>query len=123
MACVVGEHVGSATYYINNQSDLDLYYVFPIPDVRLTPDTTKIIVSKSSNEIHQDGIIGVNPTPSMTFEFIWLYASINDSIKVVYNHYPVIDEEWIIIEQNLGKSGYGSTVYELLIENSDLDLN
>ena len=121
--CITGESVGRATYYINNQSDVDLYYVFPMPYVRLSPDTTKIIVSKSSNEIYQDGMIGVNPTPSETFAFIWLYASIDDTFRIVYSQDPVVDKEWNIIEQNLGRSGYGLTVFELLIENSDLDLN
>jgi hypothetical protein len=122
-----GHPNSSADFYINNQSDFDLYIALnnKPPGVALVlpydsfPSNTKIAV------FHRIAIGGNHSfTPSETLEWIYLYMEINDSVdlKTVYQQNPIIDDKWDLVEQNSGKGGT-SNVWELIIENSDLDLN
>jgi hypothetical protein len=119
-----GEEFGSSEFYINNQSDSNLYsIIIPLHDA--ADWDTLLISSKSSVKIFTEGFISsVPPNPSESIDRIILYTSIDNSInrKMVYLFYPVTNDRWETIEYNERKGGT-RVVYELLIENSDLDLN
>jgi hypothetical protein len=86
-------------------------------------DSSYFVSSNTSIKILEDGMFGVNPKPTDSFQYIRLYTSINGSIKIVFELDPIINERWIVTEKNIGVSGYGSTTYELVIEDSDLDFD
>ena len=113
---IFGEYFNSSEYYVNNQSDYNLHVeVFS----KIKIDTT-YFAHKSTVKLGDSR----GALPSIAFDLIRFYLSTNDSSnnKLVYELYPVTDDRWEVIEVNSTKN-YEDLVYELLIENSDLDLN
>ncbi len=122
-----GHPNSSADFYVNNQSDFDLYITIensPPGEPPFLPYDP--IPTKSSLKIFERGAIGANYsiTPAEELEWINLYIQINDSTdyKLVYKQNPIINEKWDLIEHISGKGGT-SNVWELLVENSDLNFN
>ena len=119
-----GEHGGIAAYYVHNQSDFDLDIEFLTgPGLGSMIDSSKSVNSNSFILILEDGIIGGDPKPSDSFSSLKLFTSVDTTKKLVFKLDPVDDESWDILDQNLGPSGNDSTTYQLLILNSDLDLD
>jgi len=113
----LGEYFDHSAYYINNQSDYNLHV--EALSIIVEIDTT-YFAHKSTVKIGESR----GALPSIAFDLIRFYLSTNDSSnnKLVYELYPVTDDRWEVIEDNSTKN-YEDLVYELLIENSDLDLN
>jgi hypothetical protein len=121
---VIDEPAGSAVYYLNNETDYVLNVEFMTTwELGFKVDSSNIVSSNTKVKLLEDAMFGVNPEPSHSFKSIRLYTFINNSKKPVFEMDPIIDERWSIIEQNIGKSGYGNTAYQLIVENSDLDIN
>lgn len=114
---IFGEYFDHSEYYINNQSDYDLHVEV---SSRIVEIDTTYFAHKSIVKIGESR----GGSPSIAFEVIRFYLSTNDSSnnKLAYELIPVTDDRWEVIEDNSTKN-YKDLVYELLIENSDLDLN
>ncbi len=121
---LIVEPAGAAHYYINNQSELTLAIEF-VTSVALgsNVDDSFSLDPNSKIQIFSDGIIGVNPMPTNSFQEIKFHAMVDGAKKLVYILSPMVNDRWTIIEKEIPESGYGLTKYELLIETIDLTLD
>lgn len=114
---MITESVGSAEYFINNQMGTDIILIYrKSEELGFEPDTTHVIERNTSIKILEDGIIGVNPVPENSFSEIKIYESsdLNNPIKILS---PVKNDDWSLIDQDLGSSGYGLSTYEMKLTN------
>lgn len=119
---VVSDAAGYAEYYINNQTDIDLVAIFEkSEDLGSEIDTTEILSAKNSLKILEDAIIGVNPVPADSFMEIKFYDAENLNSEPLLTISPVGNEDWVITGQDFGTSRYGSTIYELILRNENLN--
>lgn len=117
---VIKEPAGSAQYVIGNQSNSDLRVIFTKSrELNSEVDTSEVIESMTSAMIFKDGIIGENPKPSDSFSKIEFYEA-SDFSSPVYVFEPVDDEQWRIVSQDPGVSGYGLTIYEFSLTGDQL---
>ncbi len=117
------EPAGSAEYYINNKTEVNLSALITTSTELGSKNRTLTILNKQSTLIYTDGAIGVNPVPTNTFSKIEIYSTTNNVNSLLLKFSPVSNEDWKIIEQDLGKTGYGLTKYELLVTNEILGNN
>ena len=112
------EPVGSAHYFIQNQTESDLRVDFTASK-ELNFETRSILVpSDSSKVIFTDGIIGVNPKPSDSFSSIRIFKApeLTDVLLVMD---PIEDNDWTILSRKFDTSGYGLTEYEFTVNNPE----
>ena len=117
------EPAGAAQYYINNKTDIDFTIVITTSVELGSIDSTTTALNKQSTLIYTDGIIGVNPVPTNTFKDIQFYSTIDGTQTLLLEFSPVSNDDWNIIEQDLGETGYGLTKYEMLLTENLLDNN
>lgn len=118
---VITEPAGSAEYFINNQTNTDIIIIFQRSEgLGSEIDTSNVIESNTSLKILEDGIIGVNPVPENSFDEIKFYESsdLNNPFSILS---PVENEDWTITDEDIGTSGYGLTVYEIILKNEILN--
>ncbi|WP_031425042.1 hypothetical protein [Flavimarina sp. Hel_I_48] len=82
-------------------------------------DSSKTVIANSRLEVFTDGDIGINPAPEDSFSKLEFYTSTNDSAVLTID--PVLNEDWKVIEQDLGDSGFGLITYEYTVTNTDLN--
>lgn len=110
---IITEPAGSAQYFINNETNKDIIIIYKTSkELGFETDTTQIIQKNTSLKIFEDGLIGVNPAPENSFSEIRFYES-SDLVNSFATLLPVVNEDWSIINQNLDRSGYGLTTYEI----------
>lgn len=110
---IITEPAGSAQYFINNETNKDIIIIYKTSKaLGFETDTTQIIQKNTSLKIFEDGLIGVNPAPENSFSEIRFYES-SDLVNSFATLLPVVNEDWSIINQNLDRSGYGLTTYEI----------
>ncbi|WP_217363311.1 hypothetical protein [Winogradskyella undariae] len=110
---IIIEPAGSAEYFINNETNKDIVIIYQkSEELGFEIDTTDVIEKNTSLKIFEDGIIGVNPVPKNSFSEIKFYES-QDLINTFSILSPVENEDWTVINQDLGSSGYGLTTYEI----------
>ncbi|MGB3774327.1 MAG: hypothetical protein WA951_03640 [Leeuwenhoekiella sp.] len=117
---IITDFGGASIYFIDNQSDNDLKITLTTSEqLGLQIDSSKTIMANSRLELFTDADIGVNPAPEDSFSKIEFYESTNDS--AIFTIDPIINEDWILIDQDLSDSGFGLTTYEYIITNTDLN--
>ena len=99
------EPAGQANYFINNQTDIDLYYGIGESAVIIEPNSTKLIT--------QDGGIGTKaPLPSDGLGGrLHLYS--NSQGTLVFEQDPVKDSDWI--EERQDDQYYGLVHYTFVV--------
>lgn len=113
---------GAAHYYINNVSDIDVAIIFiKSEELGLETSDSQTIASNSAVKIFEDGKIGSNPQPENSFSEISFYNSPENGDAPLFKITTVINENWTIIDQDLGDSGYGLTSYQFTITNDHLN--
>ena len=110
---IIVEPAGSAAYFINNETTKDLIVIYQkSEELGLEIDTTNVIEKNTSVKILEDAIFGVNPVPINSFREIKFYES-SDLDNPIITLSPVENEDWTVINQDFGSSGYGLTTYEI----------
>lgn len=117
------EPVGISDYFIRNSTDIDLSIVFTkSKELGNEVDSTKIVLSNNNEKLLEDAIIGVNPRPSNSFEKIEFFeAPVNKTSQPLLTISPIIDDNWVIVQQNLNSNGLGITVFEFVITNDRIN--
>lgn len=116
---LIEEPAGSAHYYIDNQSNVDLKIIFTkSPELASEVDSSGV-PANSSKLIFTDGIIGVNPKPSDSFSQINFYKTTEDT--AVFTIDSLDNDKWSIIGRDIGDSGYGLTKYQFTITENELN--
>ena len=117
------EPVGIADYFIRNRTDIDLSIVFSkSKELGNEVDSTKIVLNNNNEKILEDAIIGVNPRPSNSFEKIEFFeAPVNKTSEPLFTISPIINDNWVIVQQNLNSNGLGITVFEFVITNDSIN--
>ena len=122
-SCQVREDAGAADYYIVNNSSTDLQIVYvTVPQLGSMTDSATLVSQNATVLLLNDAIFGVNPRPTDSFVAIRAY-SMDAGDSLVYEQEHIDNDLWVITDQNLGKSGYGLTKYELRIDDAALTLN
>ena len=112
---------GIAHYYIQNFSNHALVISYTkSPNLGSGVVETQTIQSNDHDQFFEDNILGENPKPTDSFSKIELKAMVNNELKVVYSQFPIDNDSWFILEQNLGDDMIGNTKYQLVISNEDL---
>ncbi len=111
------ETVGSAYYFIKNESASELKVSFVTSsELGLQKvDSTNLIPSNSILKILEDGIIGVNPEPSNSFSTL-TFLRISDSSEYIIS--TIINRNWEVISRDFEPGEYGLTEYQLTISDS-----
>ena len=114
---IIIDPTGFSEYFVKNQIDEDIVVIFKkSQELGLEIDTSDVIEPNTSIKILEDAIIGSNPTPENSFQELNFYNA-SDLNNPILNISPVQDDDWTIIDQDLGNSGLGSTTYEIIFEN------
>jgi hypothetical protein len=121
------EPVGSGHYFIENQSNVPLTAVFPIPVYNFSKDKFEDIDSTISIAgygrtllFKDEGIFGVNPTPKQSFKEIRFYKTVAGNNSLAFEINPIKNEDWVQVIKSRDKYGYGLTEYSFTIEQADL---
>ncbi|KZS38080.1 hypothetical protein AWE51_18720 [Aquimarina aggregata] len=119
---IIIEPAGAAEYSITNQSDLDLEVVFTLNgQLNNQPDQSKIIKSKTSTIVFNDGAFGFNPFPSYTFNQIKFYETPKEENNLLLTISTVSDDDWTIIGREDFETGYGLTKFEFTITQESFE--
>ena len=105
------EPAGIAYYYIRNLTDQSFIVYYQLTNNLGSEEGSKTITSNKSTEIFFDAIIGVNPKPSDTFQWLIIRDTNND---VYTEQDPVDNDVWA--QELFFDSGYGRTNYYWIIE-------
>lgn len=111
------EPAGAAYYYIKNETTSKLKVSF-ITSSELGShlvDSTSLIPPDNTLKILEDGIIGVNPEPSHSFSTL-TFLRMSDSSEYVIS--TIINENWEVISRDFEQGQYGTTEYQLTINDS-----
>ncbi len=118
---IIEEPVGASIYVVNNQSTIDLEISF-ITSSQLGSEVVSFgsINNGSSEQIFQDAVIGVNPTPQTSFsEITFLDANSESELLVITD---IASANWQITELDFEEGEtYGVTTYELAITDDDVN--
>ncbi|MHA4739011.1 hypothetical protein [Dyadobacter sp. MSC1_007] len=102
-----GECVGSAFYYLDNQSSRDLTVKFPDRGLNRQIDTTTVIAAGKRMLMGQDASFGWIPFPNETFASFALYA-VSDGVRsLVYKQDPVKAALWVKRKHNALDPDFG----------------
>ncbi|ATB29778.1 hypothetical protein [Melittangium boletus] len=113
---VIHEEVGSAKYFLDNQSSHALRVEWKTTG-QLGSETEGVasVPSGTVRELRSDSAFGVNPRPTDTFVSLTLYRT--DTGGRVYSQEPVRDEAWVSERED--SRTYGLTHHTLRIRDED----
>lgn len=109
---------GSADYFINNETAMDIVVIFQKSEpLGSEIDTTDVIERDASVKIFRDVILGDNPTPEDSYKEIKFFESpdLENPFKVLL---PIDNEDWTIVSKDFDSIDfYGNTIYEIKLMN------
>jgi len=120
-APIIIEHAGSAHYYIVNESNIDLQIVYTLSEsLNSRVDSLRIEANSEPEKVLGDGMFGQNPKPTDSFSKLEFYRTTDDK-ELVFSVDPINNDEWEIVRQEIGESGYGGTDYEFVITDDHIE--
>lgn len=124
---IVIDYGASSYYYISNKTGTNLQVTYKIAFIEM--DSTVIVPADTTFEIFQAGDIGIPPKPSEAFNKIEISQLMENQSPPFLTIYPVTDEDWTIIDEDLNEIDPestniyrkdGSAHYELIISDEEI---
>jgi hypothetical protein len=116
------EPAGHSIYFIDNNSGMDLSLaIVKSKELGLETDSIATLRDKHSEKVFEDGTIGSIPKPSDSFSELRFYDK-NVPTRALIIISPVMDKDWILIEDRPDGQGLGLKVYEFRIAKKMIGL-
>jgi hypothetical protein len=107
------ELVTRQSYYIANQSNLELTVTYKIAHTNI--DSTVIVPADSTTKIFGNGGVGSSSTPSSSFAKLNFYkSSVDSTVSPLFTIEPIVSDNWDLTPGNPAK-------YTLVITGKDLN--
>jgi hypothetical protein len=123
---MIYEPVGSARYFIDNQSGEELIVEFPVPVYNFEKDAIQDVDSVihlnggTKSILFEDGGFGINPDPEKSFKEIRFYTFTNGQRLLAFTMKPIKNAAWAKVIQSRDNAGYGLTEYSFTITEANL---